>query len=103
MSSSPDRQDADFRLVPERLVVLIGDREVVVTATQLRLLAVLTGEPGRVVSRAELIQRAFTNPVDERTVDVHIKELRRRLDEEGSRIETVRGQGYGYLETQRPG
>jgi DNA-binding response OmpR family regulator len=66
----PPTADADFRLVPERFAVHIGGREVVLTPTQFRLLGVLVAEPGRTFGRAELVERAFAAPVDERTIDV---------------------------------
>jgi DNA-binding response OmpR family regulator len=50
--------------------------------------------PGRTFSRAELVKHAFGAPVDEQTVDVHIKELRRKLEPNEQKIETVRGRGY---------
>jgi DNA-binding response OmpR family regulator len=97
ISADPDAGgDEGFRLVPERFGVRVGGREVAVTATQFRILAVLVGEPGRTFSRAELVGRAFAAPVDERTVDVHIKELRHKLDPHGTRIETLRRHGYRY-------
>jgi DNA-binding response OmpR family regulator len=85
---------ADFRLVLQRFAVQVGDREVVLTPTQFRLLAVLVKEPGRTFSRAELVQHAFESPVDARTVDVHIKELCCKLEPDRDQIETVRGRGY---------
>jgi DNA-binding response OmpR family regulator len=94
--SQPPTADADFGLLPERFAVHVGRREVIRTPTQFRLLAVLVNEPGRTFSRAELVDRAFEAPVDERTVDVHIKQLRRKLELEDGRIETVRGRGYRY-------
>ena len=87
MSLTP-ASEADLILVPERSAVRAGGREVVLTATQYRLVAVLVGEPDRVFSRAEL--------VEERTVDVHNKEIRRKLGPPGGRIEAVRGRGYRY-------
>jgi DNA-binding response OmpR family regulator len=67
-----------------------------ITATQFRLMAVLLGEPGRVFSRAELVERGIGSRVSERTVDAHVKELRRKLGLHGARIETVRHLGYRY-------
>ena len=93
---SHTRPPGEFRPVPERVAVQIGGREVVVTPTQYRILAVLLAEPGRTFGRAELVQRAFEAPVDERTVDVHIKEIRRKLEPDERAIETVRGRGYRY-------
>jgi arsenate reductase (thioredoxin) len=91
-----------FFLITERLTVLAGGREVLVTPTQFRLLAVFLGEPGRTFGRAELIERAFAGRVMARTVDVHIKDLRRRLGPYDNRIETVRGGGYRYQPDRSP-
>jgi two-component system phosphate regulon response regulator PhoB len=92
----PEPPAVDFRLLHERFAVQVGDREVVLTPSQFRLLAVMVKEPGRTFSRAELVQHAFEAPVDERTVDVHIKDLRRKLEPHAQRIETVRKRGYCY-------
>jgi DNA-binding response OmpR family regulator len=46
------------------------------------------------VARAELVEKGIGDLVSERTVDVHIKELRHNLESEAWRIETVRGRGY---------
>ena len=86
----------NFHFIPERFAVQIGDREIVLTPTQFRLLEVLESVPGRVFSRAELVKLAFAATVDERTVDVHIKELRRKLEPDDWRVRTVRGQGYCF-------
>jgi DNA-binding response OmpR family regulator len=83
-------------LVPERSAVRAGRREVAVSPSEFRVLALLMGEPGRTFSRSELVERALGTPVAERTVDVHVKELRRKLGPHGLRIETVRGKGYRY-------
>jgi DNA-binding response OmpR family regulator len=86
----------EYHLLPDRSAVQVGPREVVVTPTQFRLLAVLMSEPGRSFSRAELVEKGIGDVVDVRTVDVHIRELRRKLDPDGGRIETVRRVGYRY-------
>jgi DNA-binding response OmpR family regulator len=93
MSSVPD---TDFILVPERFAVRFGRREVAVSPTQFRLLVLLLSEPGRVFSRAELIERVFGTDIEQRTVDVHVKDLRRNLGLHGFTFETVRGRGYRY-------
>jgi len=91
----PDAPSAlGLLLVPERSAVRIGEREVTVTKTQFRLLSVLVAEPHRTFIRAELVEQGIGDLVSERTVDVHVKELRRKLGPEGWRIETVRGRGY---------
>src|SRR5262249_5571650 len=99
---APTRQDAppmptdDLELLPGGTAVRVGGREVAVTRTQYRLLAALVAEPGRALSRAELVERGIGDLVEERTVDVHIKELRRKLGPDRWRIETVRGRGYRW-------
>ena len=69
---------------------------VTLTATELRLLGALAREPGRVRQRGELLATVGDGErfADERTVDAHVKNLRRKLGECGGRIETVRGVGY---------
>jgi DNA-binding response OmpR family regulator len=86
----------DSALVPERLAVRFGDQETVLTPTQFRILPVLMGQPNRVFSRAELVEHAIGTLVSARTVDVHIKEIRRKLGLHGLHIETVRRAGYRY-------
>jgi DNA-binding response OmpR family regulator len=70
--------------------------EVSMTASEVRLLASLAKEPGLVKSRAELL--AATGDAerfaDERTVDAHVKNIRRKLNSCGEQLETVRGVGY---------
>src|SRR6202035_1813879 len=93
----PGPEDAgDVSLEPERLAVRGGDREVNVTRTQFRILSMLLGQPGRAFTRAELVERGIGNYVTERTVDVHVKELRRKLGLHGQLIDTVRGVGYRW-------
>ena len=65
------------------------------TPTQARLLAVLRGAPGRAFTRRELTGLVMPRSIVlERTIDVHIKALRRKLGESSGQIQTVRGVGY---------
>ena len=94
------------KIVAGDLVVDLGTREVAVagrpvslTPAELRLLAALMRSPGRVFSREELLRRAFGDDYDglDRTVDVHVKNLRRKIEEDRSRprrLLTVFGAGY---------
>jgi DNA-binding response OmpR family regulator len=67
------------------------------TPTESRLLEVLRSQPGRVFSRLELVQLVMPGTVVlERTIDVHMKALRRKLGPSGGRIETVRRVGYRF-------
>ncbi|WP_287372762.1 response regulator transcription factor [Oceanithermus sp.] len=71
-----------------------GEAPVALSPTQLRLLAALAQAEGRALSRHELLDQLGEAYVDTRTVDAHVKNLRRRLGPCGAQIETVRGVGY---------
>jgi two-component system phosphate regulon response regulator PhoB len=75
-------------------------RELELTPTEFRLLECLLRQPGRAFSRAQLMDAAIEEGaiVLERTIDVHVKSLRRKLVDEGDFIETVRGVGYRFRE-----
>jgi len=63
------------------------------TPTERRLLDTLRQEPNRVFSRADLVRRAMPNTVIlERTIDVHIRSLRKKLGQ--AAVKTIYGQGY---------
>ena len=68
------------------------------TPTERRLLEVLRGQPGRAFTRPELIALVMPGTVVlERTIDVHIKALRKKLGTVAGRIETVRRVGYRFV------
>jgi DNA-binding response OmpR family regulator len=75
----------------------IGGRQLDLTPSEWGVLTALAGSPGRVYSRAELVNRVrgYEFAAYERTIDSHVKNLRRKLGEAGSDIvETVLGAGY---------
>ena len=81
--------------------VTIGERLISLTPTEFRLLEALAREPGRAFSRSDLLDRAFGHDYEgvERTVDVHIMNLRRKIEPEQGRqryILTVPGVGYKF-------
>ena len=75
-----------------------GDKSIDLWTTELRLLHFFMTHPGRVFSRARLLDEVWGEHVfvEERTVDVHIRRLRQALTPSGhdKLIETVRGTGY---------
>jgi two-component system phosphate regulon response regulator PhoB len=75
------------------------------TRSEFRLLDTLIRQPGRVFHRTELIDAALGEDtmVMERTIDVHIRALRRKLGRSADVIETVRGVGYRYRDTEPVG
>ena len=90
----PGRQDR-----PGRHRAFANDRELDLTPTEFRLLECLLRQPGRAFTRHQLMDAAIGEGaiVLERTIDVHIKTLRRKLGEVDL-IETVRGVGYRFRE-----
>ncbi len=80
-----------------------GDRTVHLGPTEFRLLEYLMAKPGRVFSRAQLLDSVWglSVEIDERTVDVHVGRLRKALSQgdEADPIRTVRGAGYAFDET----
>jgi two-component system phosphate regulon response regulator PhoB len=80
-----------------------GGRELRLGPTEFRLLEFLMRAPGRVFSRAQMLDGVWGRDVyvDERTVDVHVGRLRKALNRgrEPDPIRTVRGSGYSFDET----
>jgi two-component system phosphate regulon response regulator PhoB len=76
----------------------VDGRELELTPTEYRLLECMLRQPGRAFSRAQLMDAAIGEGavVLERTIDVHVKTLRRKLGAKGELIETVRGVGYRF-------
>lgn len=91
----------DLRIDRVRHRVEVNGEEVHLTPTEFRLLWCLAGRPGRVFSRAELLDRiwGYDSESDARTVDVHVKRLRQKTRASDSRsfsITTVWGLGYKF-------
>ncbi len=90
------------------LRVRAGGREIELTAVEFALLATLHAAPGRIFSRDRLMDRIYDDHriVSDRTVDSHVKKLRRKLEElapERELIHSVYGVGYRYEERPREG
>jgi two-component system, OmpR family, phosphate regulon response regulator PhoB len=82
--------------------VTAGDESVALGPTEYRLLKFFMSHPDRVYSRGQLLDRVWGGNVyvEERTVDVHIRRLRKALEPSGCDrlIQTVRGAGYRFSE-----
>lgn len=92
-----------LRIDPEKRLAWAEGTELGLSRTEFDLLAVFVGAPGRVYARGQLLDKAWGPDVavTERTVDVHIKTLRKKLVAAGlpaETIETVRGVGYKLAE-----
>lgn len=80
----------------------VGSNGLSLTRSEFRLLDCLIRQPGRAFSRTELIDAAVGEDslVMERTIDVHIRALRQKLGNAAELIETVRGVGYRFRESE---
>lgn len=88
-----------LRIDAQRREVWTGEQPVSVTRTEFDMLSTLAARPGRVWSRSELVARVQgdDHEVYERTIDVHVKNLRHKLDDRGAQprlVATVPGIGY---------
>lgn len=90
----------DLRLSPRDLRCWVGDAEVSLRPREFTLLATLASEPGRLLTRQDLADKVwgYEAMADTRTIDTHIKNLRRKVESASAfrYIETVRGVGYRF-------
>ncbi|WP_330179953.1 response regulator transcription factor [Nocardia sp. NBC_01503] len=96
---------APLVLSPDGGTVRRGEEELHLTITEFRVLCELAASPGRVLSRTALLERIWDRGFfgDERIVDVHVRRLRTKIEQDPSDpriVVTVRGLGY-RLDTQR--
>jgi DNA-binding response OmpR family regulator len=92
---------ADLSIDLTRHEVTVGGKPITLTATEFRILHLLATRPGRVLSRDDIIDAALGRDANvfDRTVDVHITAIRRKLGHAADRIETIRGFGYKFRDT----
>jgi DNA-binding response OmpR family regulator len=93
----------DLKIDFDRRMVTLRDEEVQVTYVEFEILAALARSPGRVLSRETLLEHVWGDSEyrDPRTVDVHIRHLREKLERDPKDPEflfTVRGVGYRFRE-----
>lgn len=86
----------NLRLDPAGHQARCDGRELNLTATEFRLLHTLMERKGRTQSRSQLLTDVwgYAEDVDSRTVDTHVRRLRKKLGDEAHRLETVVGVGY---------
>jgi len=80
----------------------VDDEPVGLTFTEFKLLQLLAGRPGWVFTRYQIVNaiRGEDYVVTDRSVDVQVVGLRKKLNEAGKWIETVRGVGYRFKDAQ---
>ncbi len=92
---------------PERHTVLADGREVECTPAEFRILEALAARPARVFTRAQLLEHlhGFDRFITERTVDVPVKTLRKKIEPQPQRpvrLRTVYGVGYKLVDDRAP-
>jgi DNA-binding response OmpR family regulator len=107
MASGPHEDEpielADLRVDPGRRAVTLRGEEIGLTYVEFEILVALARAPGRVLSRETLLERVWGDSEyrDPRTIDVHIRHLREKLERNAKQPEylfTVRGVGYRFRE-----
>lgn len=86
----------NFSIDPTSYLVTIDDREVSLAKKEFELLYLLASKPGRVLLRNEILSQVWGSEVivGDRTIDVHIRKIRQKLDADC--ITTVKGVGYKF-------
>jgi two-component system phosphate regulon response regulator PhoB len=87
-----------MEILPGRREVLVKGKPVVLTFTEFNILLLLSRRPGWVFTRSQICNAVRGEPyhVTERSVDVHIRGLRKKLGPGAEFLETVRGVGYRF-------
>jgi two-component system phosphate regulon response regulator PhoB len=91
----------DIEIHPGRRTVTLQGEPVTLTYTEFQVLSILARRPGWVFTRSQIVDmvRGDDYPVTDRSVDVQIVGLRKKLGRFGDTIETVRGVGYRLKDT----
>ena len=104
---APALTTGDLSIDPARRRATLADRPLTLKPKEFDLLHYLVRHPGIVLSRDALLRRVwgYDYPVDTRTVDVHVRWLRQKIEDDPARprrIETVRGFGYRFVPDPDP-
>jgi two-component system alkaline phosphatase synthesis response regulator PhoP len=97
--TAPLRTD-ELVIHPGRHEVLLQGQALQLTVTEFRLLHLLVRRPGWVFTRTQIVNEIHGDdyPVSDRSIDVQIVSLRKKLGPFGARLETIRGLGYRFKE-----
>ena len=95
-------QAGDLEIDPDQVEVRKGDRKILLSPREFKLLYTLAQSPGRVFPRESLLRQVWGEDeyIDERTVNVYVQRLRTKLGDSSTSpelIETVRGFGYRFV------
>ena len=98
-NSAAKAEAEELQLISARKVVCIGGAEIPLSKKEFGILQMLTQNPGRIFSREEILTEVWQNEsyVLDRTVDVHIAHVRKKLGKMGNRIVNRQGHGYCFV------
>jgi len=103
LDSQGDREDlikvGSVEIDEVRFQVRLDGEVLPFTPTEYQLLKALAMKPGRVFKRNELLKQAGGVYVEERTVDAHIRSIRKKLGGKAELVQTIRGRGYCLKES----
>lgn len=90
----------EIQIVPGRYEVMVNDEKIDLTASEFKALHLLAGRPGWVYTRYQIVESVHGQnyPVTDRSVDVMMVSLRKKLKDAGRYIQTVRGIGYRFMD-----
>jgi two-component system phosphate regulon response regulator PhoB len=93
-------EKGDMIIDSAKYKVMVGSEEISLTTTEFKLLEYMARRPGVVLSRYQILEAVSGDDtiVCDRTVDAHVKSLRRKLGTARDYIETIRGAGYRFKE-----
>ncbi len=95
----------DVELDVNRMRVTVGDRRIDLTPTEFQLLATLARQPGRILTRSQLLDALHGVAFDsyERAIDAHVKNIRRKIEPDPRApryLQTVFGVGYRFADVE---
>lgn len=102
-SAKPKVKEGNLELIRERKVVRIGETEIPLSKKEFGILYMLASNPDRVFSREEILAEVWQGEsfVLDRTVDVHIAHVRKKMGEAGNRIINRQGHGYCFVSVSK--
>jgi DNA-binding response OmpR family regulator len=92
----------ELSIDPSRVEARVGETRVPLTLTEFHILHLLAGQPGRVYTRQQILDRIVgeDSGLLERNVDVHVRGIRKKLGEAANLVETIRGVGYRVVDEE---
>ena len=88
-----------FQLDRTALKITLDGKRLDLTSTEFKLLSLLIGREGDILSREALLEEVwgYSSTIDTRTVDTHMRRLREKLGDHAVLLETIRGEGYRFV------